>query len=63
MLTGIFYDKSLKQKLQVDSIQGSAYRAGLLGGHEFLLGRFFFSQQLGVYLYKLNPYFDRLYHR
>jgi hypothetical protein len=59
----IYYDNALKQRLQKDSINGSAYRAGILAGHDFLLGRFFFSQQLGVYIHNNNPYFNRLYHR
>jgi hypothetical protein len=57
------YDNALKQRLQKDSIHGSAYRAGILAGHDFLLGRFFFSQQLGVYIHNDNPYYSRLYHR
>ncbi len=58
-----YYDNALNQKLQKDSIDGSAFRLGLLAGHEFLLGKFFFSQQLGIYLLHNNPYYNRMYHR
>ena len=59
----LYYDNALQQRLQVDSIDVVAWRAGLLAGHNFLLGKFFFSQQLGVYLYNRTPYYDRIYHR
>lgn len=59
----VYYDNALKQQLQKDSVFGSASRAGLLAGHNFLLGKFFFSQQLGVYLLNRTPYYDRIYHR
>jgi len=49
--------------LQKDSVSISACRAGLLTGYDFLLGRFFFSQQLGVYVFNRLPYYDRIFHR
>ncbi len=58
-----YYDNALKQQLQKDSVLGSASLAGLLAGHNFLLGRFFFSQQIGVYLFNQTPYYNRIYHR
>ncbi len=36
---------------------------GVLAGHEFVLNRFIFSQQLGFYLFKDNPEFSRIYQR
>jgi hypothetical protein len=59
----IYYDNSLKQRLEQDSINATALRAGLLAGHNFLLGKFFFSQQLGLYIVNQSPYYNRLYHR
>lgn len=59
----IFTDAALRQQLKQDSVSASAVRAGLLFGHEFLLGRFLFSQRLGVYIFDRTPYFDRIYHR
>jgi hypothetical protein len=59
----IYHDRALKLRLKKDSVDGSATRAGLLVGHEFLLGKFIFSQRLGMYVYHKTPYFSRLYHR
>jgi len=61
--TELFYDEALEYKLKQDSINASAFRAGILFGHEFLLGRFNFSQRIGVYLFNQAKYFDRVYHR
>ncbi len=57
------FDRSLEIKLNRDSIDASALRAGVLAGHEFLLGKFIFSQRIGVYLFDQTPYFDAWYHR
>lgn len=59
----VYTDKSLEMQLKRDSIDASAVRAGLLLGHEFLLGKFLFSQQLGVYIFNQTPYYDAVYHR
>ncbi|TDH19736.1 hypothetical protein EXU57_22815 [Segetibacter sp. 3557_3] len=59
----VYYDNALNQRLKSDSLTASAVRGGILAGHNFLLGRFFFGQQLGVYLYNQTPYYNRLYHR
>ncbi|MBA4139408.1 MAG: acyloxyacyl hydrolase [Segetibacter sp.] len=65
IITGLefYYDNALKQQLQKDSVSGSAWRAGLSAGHDFLLGKFFFSQHIGVYLFNQTPYYNRVYHR
>ncbi len=65
-LTGgieIFTDRALRMQLKIDSVEASSLRAGILFGHEFLLGKFLFSQRLGLYIFDETPYFDRLYHR
>ena len=59
----IYKDAKLYYRLKNDSIDASSVKAGLLAGHEFLLGKFIFSQQLGVYVFDQTPYYDRLYHR
>jgi hypothetical protein len=59
----VFKDYATKAQLRRDSIHASPIRAGLLVGHEFLLGKFIFSQRLGVYVFDETPYFDRIYHR
>jgi hypothetical protein len=59
----VFRDEAIKLQLKRDSIEGNATRAGVLVGHEFLLGKFIFSQRLGVYVFSNTPYFNRLNHR
>jgi hypothetical protein len=56
------YDRSLYHTLKADSIDASSVRAGLLAGHEFLLGKFIFSQRIGVYLFDQTPYYDAWFH-
>ena len=34
----------------------------VLVGHEFLLGKFIFSQRVGIYLYDESPYYDAWFH-
>jgi len=58
-----YRDKSLYMQLKRDSLNASAIKAGLLAGHEFLLGKFIFSQKLGIYVFNETPYYDRIYHR
>lgn len=59
----MYGDRSLSMQLKRDSIDASALRAGLLIGHEFLLGKFVFSQRLGIYIFNQTPYYDLIYHR
>jgi hypothetical protein len=56
-------DEELYVKLKRDSLQASAVNAALLAGHEFMLGKFLFTQRIGMYLFDETPYYDRLYHR
>lgn len=59
-----YYDGFSAQRMKTDSLPDSnAGRVGLMGGHEFLLGKFIFSQQLGIYLYKPAPYDQDWFHR
>ena len=58
-----FTDHTTKRAFKLDSIEGSPIRAGVFFGHEFLLGKFLFSQRLGVYVFDESPYFDAIYHR
>ena len=58
-----YYDEELRLQLKRDSIDASPVKAGLLAGHEFILGKFLFTQQLGMYVFDQTPYYDRLYHR
>src|SRR5207253_3220609 len=61
--TEVFSDESLRFQLKRDSIEASPVRAGVMAGHEFILGKFLFSQRLGMYIFNQSPYFDELYHR
>ncbi|WP_029035606.1 acyloxyacyl hydrolase [Salinimicrobium terrae] len=58
-----YYDEELKEKLRSEGLDASPIKAGVLLGHEFLLGRFQFSQRLGVYVFDQTPYYDRIFHR
>ena len=59
----LYRDDKLLMKLKRDSLKASPFKAGILAGHAFLLGRFSFSQRLGVYVFDQTPYYDQLYHR
>ncbi len=57
-------DMSLAEKLKRNgNSHTSNHRAGLLFGHEFLMGKIIFSQQLGLYLFNPSSYFDPVYQR
>lgn len=58
-----YYDGELKADIGKDGLDASPVKAGVLLGHEFLLGRFQFSQRLGVYVFDQTPYYDRIFHR
>jgi hypothetical protein len=57
------YDGTIDKRLKDDSLAGSPHKLALMGGHEFLLGRFIFSQQIGVYIFNHNPYTEPWFHR
>jgi hypothetical protein len=59
----LYHDEELHLRLKRDSLDASAVKAGILAGHEFLLGKFLFSQRLGLSVIDQTPYYDRLYHR
>ncbi|UCG28735.1 MAG: acyloxyacyl hydrolase [Bacteroidales bacterium] len=62
-------DGSLRQEIRTGNILDDSgdyvdhNRIALLFGHELLLGRFIFSQQLGVYLYSPYKAMDPVYQR
>lgn len=59
----LYQDNALREQLKADTLQASAIKSGLLLGHEFLWGRFIFSQQIGMYLFDQSPYYPVWYHR
>ncbi|MCM4161266.1 acyloxyacyl hydrolase [Antarcticibacterium flavum] len=58
-----YQDEELEADLRRDGIDASPVKASVMLGHEFLLGRFQFSQRLGVYVFDQTPYYDQLFHR
>ncbi len=58
-----YHDEELDDKLSREGLSASPVKAGILLGHEFLLGRFQFSQRLGAYVFDQTPYYDRIFHR
>ena len=58
-----FTDQTTKRAFKLDSINGSPIRAGIFFGHEFILGKFLFSQRIGFYIFDQSPYFDPIYQR
>lgn len=57
-----YQDQRLQEQLKSYYITSDGFRIGAMAGHEFLLGKFIFSQQLGVYLAGRNGA-ELLYHR
>ena len=57
------FSELLQHELGKTGSPAGAHRAAILAGHDFLLGRFVFSQQIGVYLYDPSRFNDPLYHR
>ncbi len=56
-------DRALAKEMRDREIAGDHQRGSLAIGHELLMGRFIFSQQLGAYLYDPSELDDPIYHR
>jgi hypothetical protein len=56
-------DRTLHEKLRRQGLNRDYNRVAVLLGHELLVGRFGFSQQLGVYIYAPYPAMDPVYQR
>jgi hypothetical protein len=59
----LMYDNGTGYVLETFGQAPNSIKAGLAGGHEFLLGKFLFSQQFGVYLSNPNPEHPGVYQR
>lgn len=59
----VYHDEELQNELRKASIKASAAKAGIMVGHEFILGKFLFSQRLGYYVFDQTPFYDQLFHR
>lgn len=57
------WDFSLREQFRREEKEADFQRGALLVGHELWLGRFAFSQQLGVYLYAPGSQTDPVYQR
>ncbi len=57
------WDGSMRIRRQQREEAVNSHSISVLGGHEFLMGRFIFSQALGVYLHKPSSEHDTMYHR
>jgi hypothetical protein len=59
----VIIDHVTRERLVRSNLNNSFVRNGILVGHEFLLGNFIFSQQLGYYLFNDTRFFNQIYHR
>lgn len=61
--TEVYYDDALKTIKQIFVFDSSSSNvlAGILIGHQFLLNRFMFSQEFGVYIFKQTKKYDDVY--
>ncbi len=58
----LYKDQYSQKSLSLNGINSNGYQVGLMAGHEFLLSKFIFSQQLGFYILSQNTT-DFVYHR
>jgi len=58
----VVWDEGLADRLQDEGIDADPWRSGILVGHEFILGKFLFSQRFGVYLHQAGNFYDPVYH-
>lgn len=61
--TEVYHDEELRNELTQAAIEASPVKAGIMAGHEFILGKFLFSQRLGYYIFDQTPYYENLFHR
>ena len=59
----LYYDNADKQQMKIEGAPSSAAKSGVMLGHEFLWGKYIFSQQIGVYLFDFTPYYPAWFHR
>jgi len=65
--TDVFYDNSLKNfikdETKADNLNSKLFRLGIHGSHDFIVGNFALSLQLGYYVYSKIFYITNLYSR
>ena len=57
------YDNKARYQMEQVGVDKNPQKGSVAVGHEFLMGKFIFSQQIGVYLYKPYREGDDLYQR
>lgn len=57
------YDNADKQQMKMEDQSGNGIKVGAMVGHEFLWGKYIFSQQVGIYLFDPTPFYPAWYHR
>jgi hypothetical protein len=57
----LVWDGALKYRQTNEGTTIDPWRLGVLAGHEFILGKFLFSQRVGIYLHQAGDY-DQWYH-
>lgn len=57
------YDNADKQQMKTETGSGNGLQVGAMLGHEFLWGKYIFSQQIGLYLYDPTTFYPAWYHR
>jgi len=58
-----YYDNGDVQQMKIEGISKSGWKSSVMIGHEFLWGKYVFSQQVGVYLFDFTPYYPGWFHR
>ena len=59
----LIYDKGTRYFIEKNGMDSSPVKGSLAAGHEFLLKKFIFSQQFGVYIYKPFEIHSNVYQR
>jgi hypothetical protein len=58
----LVWDGALQNRQMIEGADIDPWRLGVLAGHEFILGKFLFSQRIGIYLHQAGGYYDQWYH-
>jgi len=59
----IYYDNADRQQMKTEGVSATALKSSIMLGHEFLWGKYIFSQQIGIYLFDFTPYYPSWFHR
>jgi hypothetical protein len=59
----VHYDGDAQKLIELHHYNKEPLALGILVGHEFVLGRFLFTQRIGTYAYKPTPTLNRIFHK